>query len=187
MASFVGRITSLTLRRLASCFTSFITGSAPVPVPITSLRHSQGIFSFTDNGVCPKASRNFLDAFFLRLRISPRSITTSCSYVVPSIRIEPKENFSKRMGASVSIITPGKHWRLSVVRQFVKADLVQSDVVLNRQLQLIDSAPGTLGPPVPLAPSAKLVHTRGVEQLTVRREVGGLSCAGILPITQTRC
>jgi hypothetical protein len=27
--------------------------------------------------VCPNASRNCFDGFFLRLRISPRSITTS--------------------------------------------------------------------------------------------------------------
>ncbi len=33
------------LRRLASCFTSPITGKAPVPVPITSCRHLHGIFS----------------------------------------------------------------------------------------------------------------------------------------------
>ena len=47
---------------------------------------------------CVQASRNFLDGFFLRLRTSPRSITTSWSYVVPSMRIEPRENFSKRIG-----------------------------------------------------------------------------------------
>jgi len=53
--------------------------------------------SSVEMGVCPKMSRNFLDGFFLRLRTSSRSITTSCSYVVPSMRIEPKENFSKRI------------------------------------------------------------------------------------------
>src|SRR6266446_4466364 len=77
-----------------------MTGSAPVPVPITSRRHFHGICSSTDSGVCPKVSRNFLEAFFLRLRTVPRSITTSCSCVTPSMRIEPNENFSKRMGTS---------------------------------------------------------------------------------------
>src|SRR5712692_11967585 len=77
-----------------------MTGSAPVPVPITSRRHFHGIFSSTDRGVCPKAARNFLDAFFLRLQTVPRSITTSCSWVTPSMRIEPNENFSKRIGTS---------------------------------------------------------------------------------------
>src|SRR3989442_990394 len=100
MAFFVGRITSLILRRLASFFTSSITGNAPVPVPITRRVHFQGMASFGEIGVCPKASRNSLDGFFLRLRTSPRSITTSCSYVVPSMRIEPKENFSKRIRTS---------------------------------------------------------------------------------------
>src|ERR1700682_4167351 len=76
----------------------------PVPVPLTSRRHFQGIFSSIESGVCPKVSRNFLDGFFLRLRICPPSITMSWSYVVPSMRIEPKENFSKRTGASVDII-----------------------------------------------------------------------------------
>src|SRR5207245_11260227 len=38
---------------------------------------------------------DFLDGFFLRLRIPPRSMTTSCSYVLPSIWMEPKENLSK--------------------------------------------------------------------------------------------
>src|SRR5437667_11781499 len=97
MAAFVGRITSLILRRLASAFTSSITGKAPVPVPIRSRRHFQGMASLGEIGVCPKAARYFLDGFFLRLRTWPRSITTSCSYVVPSMRIEPKENFSKRI------------------------------------------------------------------------------------------
>jgi putative DNA primase/helicase len=63
----------------ANCFTSSMTGNAPVPVPITSRQHFQGISSSTDSGVCPKVSRNFLDGFFLRLRICPASITTSCS------------------------------------------------------------------------------------------------------------
>src|SRR5207244_7707551 len=96
----VGRINSLILRTSASRFTAVITGNAPVPVPITSRRQFQGIVSCIESGVCPKAARNFLDGFFLRLRTSPRSITTSCSYVIPSMRIEPKENFSKRMDAS---------------------------------------------------------------------------------------
>src|SRR2546426_8161646 len=60
-------------------------------------RHRQGIFSSTETGVCPNSSRNFFDGFFLRLRTSPRSITTSCSYLTPSIRIVPKENFWKRI------------------------------------------------------------------------------------------
>src|SRR5262249_13650604 len=85
------------LRRLASLLTSSITGMAPVPVPITRRRHCQGIFSSTETGVCPNSSRNFFDGFFLRLRTSPRSITTSCSYVTPSIRTAPKENFWKRI------------------------------------------------------------------------------------------
>ena len=77
MASAVGKITSLIFRRFASRFTSSMTGNAPVPVPITSCEHFQGISSSADSGVCPKASRNFLDGFFLRLRTCPRSITTS--------------------------------------------------------------------------------------------------------------
>jgi hypothetical protein len=67
IASAVGTINNLILRRLASRFTSSITGSAPVPVPITSCLHVQGIFYLIDNGVWAKASRNFLDGFFLRL------------------------------------------------------------------------------------------------------------------------
>jgi hypothetical protein len=79
IAWVVGSTTNFIFRRLASCFTSFMTGSAPVPVPITSFLHFQGIFSLTESGVWPKVSRNFLDGFFLRLRTFPRSITTSCS------------------------------------------------------------------------------------------------------------
>src|SRR2546425_13063947 len=97
IACFVVRINSSILRRLASRFTSIMTGNAPVPVPITRRRHFQGIFSSTESGVCPNSLRNFLDGFFLRLRTSPRSITTSCSYLTPSIRIVPKENFWKRI------------------------------------------------------------------------------------------
>jgi len=53
MALVVGRMTKVTFRRVASCFTSFITGSAPVPVPITSRLHFHGIFSSTDSGGVP--------------------------------------------------------------------------------------------------------------------------------------
>src|ERR1700730_3398759 len=96
MASLVGTMTNSTRRRSASSFTSFITGKRPyAPVPITSRRHFHGIFSSMDKGVCPNSSRNLLEGAFLRLRISPRSITRSCSYVLPSIRSVPKENLSK--------------------------------------------------------------------------------------------
>ena len=91
---------SLILRRLASSLTSFMTSSAPVPVPITSCRHFHGILSSADSGVWPKTLRNFLDGFFSLMPTSPRSITSSCSYVTPSMRIEPKENSSKRLGTS---------------------------------------------------------------------------------------
>src|SRR5713226_6912678 len=91
MASMVGKMSNSTLRRSASRFTSFITGNLPyVPVPTMSWLHFQGMSSLTDNGACPNSARNFLDGFFLRLLILPRSITTSCSYVVPSICREPK-------------------------------------------------------------------------------------------------
>src|SRR2546425_5493619 len=105
IAWFAGRINSLILRRLASRFTSFMTGNAPVPVPITRRRHFQGIFSSTESGVCPNSPRNFLEGFFFRLRTSPRSITTSCSYLVPSMRIETKENFSKRIAPPLGIVS----------------------------------------------------------------------------------
>jgi hypothetical protein len=41
-----------------------MTGSAPSPVPTTKRRHFHGISSSSESGVCPKASRNFLEAFF---------------------------------------------------------------------------------------------------------------------------
>ncbi len=69
IALLVGSTSNSILRRAASCFTSSMIGNAPVPVPITGRRHFQGISSSMDSGVCPKASRNFLDDFFLRLRI----------------------------------------------------------------------------------------------------------------------
>jgi len=55
------------IQRLASCFTSSITGKAPVPVPMTSWRHLQGMASFGDIGVCPKASRNCFGWLLLAL------------------------------------------------------------------------------------------------------------------------
>jgi hypothetical protein len=64
-----------------------------VPVPMMSRRHFQGTSSSIERGVCSKASRHFLDGFFLRLRTCPWSMITSCSYVTPSMRIEPKEIF----------------------------------------------------------------------------------------------
>lgn len=75
-----GHNQDLILRRHASRFTSSITGSEPYfPEPTTSRRHSQGISSSTESGVCPNSSRNFREGFFLRLRILLWSITTSCS------------------------------------------------------------------------------------------------------------
>jgi hypothetical protein len=73
IAFFVGRIASLILRRVASFFTSSMTGKAPVPVPIhqTLALPGYGISSSMEIGVCPKAPRNFLDGFFLRLLILP--------------------------------------------------------------------------------------------------------------------
>ena len=101
-ASLVGMMTNSTWRRSASRLASFITGKRPyAPVPITSRWHFQGIFSSIDKGVCPNSSQNLLEGAFLRLRISPRSITVSCSYVLPSIPRAPKENLSKCRRASV--------------------------------------------------------------------------------------
>jgi hypothetical protein len=54
----------------------------------------------------PKLARNLLEGIFLRLRISPRSITTSCSYVLPSIRRVPKENLSK----CIALLMRGEGW-----------------------------------------------------------------------------
>src|ERR1700747_2248862 len=67
---------------------------------MTSWRHFQGIFSSIETGVWPKVSLNCLDGPFLRLLTSPRSMTTSCSHVEPSIRIVPKEKWSNRICAS---------------------------------------------------------------------------------------
>jgi len=67
----VGRISNSTLRLRASCFTSFITGRAPIPVPMTNCSQFHGIFSSVDSGVCPKDSRYFLDGFFFRFLIFP--------------------------------------------------------------------------------------------------------------------
>ena len=64
MACSVGTMNNSTLRRLASSCTSFITGKAPLPVPTIRRRHFHGIPSSSESGVCPKASRNFLEAFF---------------------------------------------------------------------------------------------------------------------------
>ena len=67
-------------------------GSTPsAPVPITSRRQCQGMSSAIESGVCPCASRNLLDAAFLRLRIFPRSMIRSWLYVTPSTRTEPNE------------------------------------------------------------------------------------------------
>jgi DNA-directed RNA polymerase specialized sigma24 family protein len=78
IACAVGRTIRSTLRRRASSWTCFITGSAPsAPVPITSRRQRQGMSSAIESGVCPCASRNLLDAAFLRLRIFPRSMIRS--------------------------------------------------------------------------------------------------------------
>src|SRR5262249_17930113 len=45
----------------------------------TRLLHFHRIFSSAESGVWLKASRNFFEGFFLRLRTCPRSMTTSCS------------------------------------------------------------------------------------------------------------
>src|SRR5260370_19938091 len=74
--------------------TTIRSGADHEPVAFPGYLHS------VDNGVYPNSSRNLLEGAFLRLRISPQSITTSCSYVLPSIRRAPKENLSKCIRAS---------------------------------------------------------------------------------------
>src|SRR5947209_2346250 len=69
----------LDMAALGFLFHFSMTGRAPVPVPMTSRLHFHGIFSSAESGVWPKASRNFLEGFFLRLRTCPRSMSTSCS------------------------------------------------------------------------------------------------------------
>src|SRR2546430_6936553 len=104
IAFSVGTATSSTPRRRASRPTSGITGSEPpAPVPTTSVAHFQGMFSSVDSGVCPYRSRNGFEAFFFRFLTFPRSSTTSFSYVVPSIRMEPKLNRSTRISSYASI------------------------------------------------------------------------------------
>src|ERR1700675_4000557 len=71
IASVVGSMANLILRRCASRFTSSMTGNAPVPVPITSRRHFQGISSSIESGVCPNSSRNFWEGFFFALADLP--------------------------------------------------------------------------------------------------------------------
>src|SRR5215467_14487692 len=83
-----------------------MTGSPPVPVSITRRRHFQNIFSSMERGVCPNSARNCLEGFFLRLRTCPRSITTSCSYAVPSICIDPNPKCSNRISTSARSIPP---------------------------------------------------------------------------------
>src|SRR5438876_4333323 len=104
IAFSVGTATSSTPRRRASRSTSGITGSEPsAPVPTTRVAHFQGMFSSVDSGVCPYRSRNGFEAFFFRLLTVPRSSTMSFSYVVQSIRIEPKLNRSTRIPPYASI------------------------------------------------------------------------------------
>jgi hypothetical protein len=45
--------------------------------------------------------------FCLRLRFLRRSVMTSCSYVLPPICMEPKENLSKRIGELLGIMASG--------------------------------------------------------------------------------
>ena len=44
------QVSNLIPRRLASRFTSSMTGKLPVPVPITSRRHFHGMSSLMDSG-----------------------------------------------------------------------------------------------------------------------------------------
>ena len=59
-----------------------MTGKPPwAPVPTTNRRHFQGIASAKDNGVCPKASRNFLD---LVMTAAPNCVTNGPNAGKPS-------------------------------------------------------------------------------------------------------
>jgi len=89
---------------VASCFTSSITGKAPVPVPMTSWRHFQGMASFGQIGVWPNVSRNFLDGFFLRLRTSPRSITTTSEKTAYPFAVYPTAMHSETGEGSGSAV-----------------------------------------------------------------------------------
>ncbi len=71
MASFVGRTTIPP---------SGIAGSRPsAPVPTIRRRQRHGMFLSSERGVWPHSCRYCLEAFMLRFRTSPRSMTTSYS------------------------------------------------------------------------------------------------------------
>ena len=72
--------------------TPFITGNAPVPVPTTRRRHFHGIPSSSENGVCPKASRNFFEAFFTHAHRPGRSLHRGCSSLLDAYRAK-RESF----------------------------------------------------------------------------------------------
>ena len=93
IASAVGAATSSTSRRSASCPTSSITGSRPVsPASDHQTFALPGELLFHRQRCMTERVRNLFDGFFLRLRISLSSITTSCSYTTPSICIDPNES-----------------------------------------------------------------------------------------------
>jgi hypothetical protein len=98
----------------------------------TSRRRRQGIFSSSESGVCPKASRNFGDAFFLRLLTSPRSVTTSCPWATPTIRIEPKENFSKRIHTSTGVICAANRCQRRCTSEVLTSSLTRSKLPSTR-------------------------------------------------------
>ena len=134
IASAVGNIWSLILRRRASRLTSSIAGNAPVPVPITSRRHFQGISSFIESGDAQTYRGTFWTVFSCACGCGHGLSRRHTPKVVPSMQIEPNENASKRMCTSqfsnrfVIVAAPHSGTRRNIGHQGVEASDQQGPV-----------------------------------------------------------
>ena len=99
IALVVGSTSNSILRRAAFRFTSSITGSAPVPVPITSRRHFHGISSSMDKGVCPNcAATGISRSAVTLLRDWPQPLREVLRQMVPHAANPARLNFSDIFG-----------------------------------------------------------------------------------------
>src|SRR4029077_14931687 len=109
IALAVGSMSNWTWRRLASFFTSSMTGRAPVPVPMTRRLHFHGIFSSAESGVWPNPPPEFLGGLLLTLADLP-AIDEHVVLVSDAVDADRTERARLEAAAAGESPTDRFHW-----------------------------------------------------------------------------
>src|SRR6202790_4729375 len=135
IASVVGRMANLILRRCASRFTSSMTGKAPVPVPITSRRHFQGMSSPTEAECVQRRRGTFWTVSFCACRCGPGRSRRHARK--SSHRYGLNQRNSDITRVSKNAFEDG-HWDKAVLSAFIEINDQVKKIVLQKTKKELD-------------------------------------------------